>query len=166
MSAYSRLAKFGTRSGLSLAVTGGAALAAISSANPMTGATNLALDMAFTTPTMQGSEIDNTVLGHDIAPRMMFPGFDYLSRTPKFIQDAVSPGRTDIPFTGGISIDEMKMALNPQTASYASRLNWKGQNKKVLSAYGDNPVRRMQQQTRQSMAYASGDMVFGMYNVR
>lgn len=167
-----RAAAFGTAAAIPIGMG-----AAIASEHPLQGAVNNAMDLAFSDPYLEsqgvnGRDVDNSVLGHDVGFSDMFLGGAF---NPRRISPFGLPSVQDVQdafttenFRNTVSSDKNRMKMNTQAMEMADR------QAQIIGSRGggDNeywdemlglPYRP---QVRRGPIYSSGDQVFGMYNKR
>lgn len=157
-----------------------AAGAAINSLNPMEGARDMAMNVAFSDKMTKGEDVDNMILGRNLRPREMFggapwdnlPGFQQAYNAGNKVQhfkDAFSEtSRSNFSYYDNIN------GVNQLSKSHQAKANVIEQAQNDVSSLGytddayaaglmDLPYAP---RSRRSGVYAEGDMVMGLYNSR
>ena len=165
-------------------VAGAGAAMAVNSMNPSEGAVDMGLDLAYGTPEWDGAQADNLLIGRDVRFRELFgsiiPGNDLIPTTPHPIRDfrdaltaeslenaaamtQLDNGQYVSEAWGGDGTLGAGGGMRAQIATQAySDFTEKGYvQDEFASMVSGNPYRRKHANT-----YASGDMVFGLYNGR
>lgn len=158
--------------------------AALNSLSPLDGARDMALDVAYGTPEWDGAQADNLLIGRDVGFRELLgdriPGNSLIPTMPSPIRDIrdaltaenlenagsmtqLDNGQWVSEAWGGDGTLGANGGIRAQLATQAyNDFSDKGYvQDEYASMVTGNPYRR-----KHATTYASGDMVFGLYNGR